>query len=174
MFESGGVKIEGENQTIWEGRLELGGDSVPMGSTIVAPYVGVGYRRWNNEVLGLYDEITEYLHLPLGMNVYWVLGAGWTMITRFEGNIILWGRVTEQFSDIPGIDYDLKYDLSGGYGAEAEFLVRKRLGHNLSFSVRPFVRYWTVDDSELESTFSLFFIPANETGEAGVRLKISI
>ena len=92
-----------------------------------------------------------------------------------EYDLFLFGQQKSHLGDVwPGTN-TLSNDQDGGYGARSSFKLIKRY-KSFSTYIEPFVRYWNIDDSDVE-TFTVPGLgtgaglePANNTTEYGVKL----
>lgn len=173
-----GDKFTAVPQEIWEGRLEWGGDINFERGPIVAPYIGLGYRYYQDKGFGHRttfggfgtDIEVEYYYLPVGATVFLNLGSAWTINTRAEFTLLLRGMDKSNTSELAGVNFDIDNELRYGRGAGAEILIRKRFTRGLAIAFGPFIRYWNIDDSEPDNGF---FAPANDSVEAGVTFKVT-
>lgn len=166
-------------QQIWEARLEWGRDMGFEGTIGLAPYIGIGYRHYRDEGFGnqtrsgalLFDTTVEFVYIPVGFTAYFSLGDAWTISTQAEIAWLFDGKSDNETSDLPGFNFDVNADLSTGTGLAAEILIRKRLTKSYSIAFGPFVKYWDIDDSNPDNGF---FVPDNDTLEAGITFKMNI
>ena len=171
----------GIDQRIWEGSIEWGRDMGFEGALSIAPFIGIGYRRWNDDAGGAvtsgggfgFDREVDYLYIPIGVTTFWALGDAWTVALRTEFRYLLDGREKGQLSDIPGVSFDLNNDFDTGRGLVGELLVRKRFSNDLAVAFGPFIRYWDIEESEVDANVALV-VPENETIEGGLTFKFII
>jgi len=152
-------------------------------------YSGFGYRYLNDDTGGMisyvgstgyygYEREANYYYLPLGIEVSNKLKNNWKIIFNGEYDIFLYGKQISHLSDgdpfIPTNNDDLENEQHKGYGIRGSVKVIKDFGL-VSFSVEPFVRYWNIEQSDIErayvdGAYSCFVEPENNSLETGVKL----
>lgn len=162
-------------QTFYEGGIEWGRDLGFEGTTSVAPFVGLSYRLWDDPSLNVlgFDRSVSYLYMPLGFTAYFPLGSGWTISTRLEVDLLLYGEETDTYDLGGGATQELEYKLNGGWGYGAELLLRKRIGSRFAMSFGPYFRNWDIDTSDTDQ-FGVTVVPSNSILEAGLIFKINM
>jgi len=176
-------KIENINDYMVELRGTAGYD-YPVGKAVVlTPYFGYGYRylddRGQKRDPAAYERQSNYFYSPIGLQTKLVMGMGWSLGLALEYDLFITGR---QISHIgrdadPNENNSIRQSQDSGFGTRASF----RLLHEgaIDLSIEPFVRYWSVDESDIKPetingvpTGSGFVEPKNKTLEAGVRVGV--
>lgn len=150
-------------------------------SFIITPFVGIGYRYLNDDGSGkttsigasLYERESNYLYSPIGIGFIAGLGNGWSIGGTGECDYFWWGKQKSHLSDvIPGLN-DVENRQKKGYGLRGSLALRWR-----SLEVGPFIRYWNIKKSEIE-TLTYYGIPIgsawepkNNSTEVGVMLGV--
>ncbi|OGX08709.1 MAG: hypothetical protein A2Z88_01810 [Omnitrophica WOR_2 bacterium GWA2_47_8] len=162
----------------------LAGYDVPAGAdNLVTPYVGLGYRYWVDMLGGEtsttghagYDRESNYLYLPLGVNVGVPLQSGWSLGANVEFDVFLWGRQKSHLEDVSSSLNTLENDQNDGWGVRGSLTVKKEM-EGIDLVAEPFIRYWSIEDSDIGTVTcggtpcALGYEPKNRTIEAGVRL----
>ena len=89
-----------------------------------------------------------------------------------EYDWFLGGRQYSHLEDAPGYSQTLYNKQSRGYGLRGAFKLARE-GELLEFFIEPFVRYWHIEDSELNCSSELCGLePNNRTEEYGARLGV--
>lgn len=153
----------------------------PTSETIVlTPYFGIGYRYLNNDSAGRtsstgafgYERESNYIYSPIGLAARAAMEDGWTLFASAEFDIFWDGTQESHLSDAVAGLSDLENDQNDGYGLRASLGVEKA-GEQVDVAFNTFVRYWDIDDSEMQSvsylgvTIGQGFEPENETVEIG-------
>jgi len=150
-------KIDDITDYLFEVRGSMGYD-IPIDRVRITPYVGLGYRYLHDDTGGLtsttghlgYERESKYFYLPAGVETHIELSKMWVFETVFEYDFLLDGTQISHLGDAePGID-PIKNDQNDGYGLRGSFkIIRKN--KNVDFFVEPFVRYWNIENSELQN-----------------------
>lgn len=155
---------------VFEGRLLLGADWL-YGSALNTVYAGIGYRYLNDDSSfdpAGYERESNYLYVPIGYEFDSSHMTGWSFGFGAEFDVFIVGNQRSHLSDVDPAYSDVDNRQNSGYGCRASV----RLQHKTEaviFSVEPFIRYWNIDDSEVEyETFGTLIEPANETTEYGI------
>ena len=106
-----------------------------------APFAGIGYRRWQHDINGAdgYDRRVEYIYSPVGVQFDGTLGGRgfWSLYAAYN---FLWdGRIESGFGP--------RNSLSGGGGFDVSLMFSYELETGATVGVRPFIRYWDIDNS---------------------------
>lgn len=170
-----------------DGELRAGAELAAGGGTFFIPWVGLGYRMHYDDKGGKissvgaagYDRRSEYFYAPVGLTLSVPLGANWVMEPEAIYKFFLSGTQTSYLSDIdPGCS-DLENDQDSGFGAEASLGFRTVTSSGMPITVGPFVRYWDIDDSDLQPVYCYGVLqgygyePMNTTTEIGVRFRLN-
>lgn len=149
---------------------------------LMTPYIGFGYRHWNDQVqaAGGYEREIKYWYVPVGFQLVSPLTGSWTVGMSMEYDIFLSGRVTSHLGDISPLLDDLHNDqrFGDGYGVRGSVQIRGGLVGDMGICVEPFVSYWDMDDSEASLIYydtatglgNYGIEPKNTTFHYGVRL----
>jgi len=160
-------------------RLTAGKD-FEVGSQLLSPYAGLGYRYLNNDLRGYsttgdsgYRRTSNYTYVPIGVTHRFRVGAGARFSTTFEYDYLLQGLQRSYMTDIP----------AAGYTTELNNLQRNGHGLRLNlayetedWSAGVFYHYWNIADSDVGVYSDAGFVypgiePHNVTREVGVQLK---
>lgn len=135
-------------------------------------YLGLGWRRLVNDSSGTttstgdtgYKRISNYLYIPIGIESKQIISGN--NYIEFNAEYDYFWRGTQQ-SEISGVTIT-NYQ-SRGRGFRASML----LGIN-RFAIGPYFNRWEIGDSSVEQALGTWWIePANNTTEAGIRLRYS-
>jgi len=168
---------------IFEWRGLIGPDFRLKDSSIVTPFIGIGYRYWNDELKGSggYEREIQYWYLPIGVKTISPLPANWTWGLSAEYDLFLSGKVKSHLSDVFSGLNDLENDqnFGNGYGVKFSLQFNRKFSNNYGISIEPYITYWDIDQSDL-SIVTLYGIPIaygvepeNETTEYGLRLNFT-
>lgn len=161
-------------QEFYGGGVEWGRDLEFEGTVSIAPFIGLGYRRWDDASAAVFgfDRSVEYYYVPVGLTAYIGLGSRWTMSTRLELDYLLWGEETDTYDLGGGVTSDLSYTFGEGWGAGLEVLFRTRMGDRFSLAMGPYFHYWDLETSDPAADLSI--TSSNQTMEAGLIFKINL
>ncbi|MGD2029417.1 MAG: autotransporter outer membrane beta-barrel domain-containing protein [Desulfobacterales bacterium] len=168
---------------IFEWRGLIGKDYGFKNSSIITPFMGIGYRYWNDDIdaSGGYEREIQYWYLPVGLKTTTPLSGGWTWGVSIEYDLFLGGKVKSYFSDVhPAYnDPENDQDFGDGYGLAFSLKFNRKLSNSYGFSIEPYIRYWDIDESDT-STLTAYGIPIayviepdNDTTAYGLRLNIT-
>lgn len=159
------------SQKFYQGALEWGRDFGFDGAISVAPFIGVGYRRWEDDSATYtgYDRLVTFWYIPVGLTAYYGMGSNWVISLRGEYQFLVGGAETDSYTS----GLELTYDYARGFGVAGELLLRKRFSERFAIEFGPFMRYWSIDWSYADQ-LGLFDIPPNRTTEVGLVFKINI
>lgn len=163
---------------MFETRALIGRDFYPLDRVVITPYGGFGYRHLVDDSGGKqtttghwgYDRKSHYYYLPLGFDYHYQVNRDWRISGNGELDIFLYGWQKSYLSDVPFPGYfDLRNDQKHGFGVRGSIKLIKTTPL-IDFSVEPFVRFWHIEDSEVDNA-GLFdgYEPENTTLESGVR-----
>jgi len=134
----------------------LMGKDIDMGSYVLSPYAGLGYRHLFNNLT--YDRMSNYTTLPLGFTHKISLADQSQLHTTFEYMHLLSG---EQRVKLGNQTYNL--DQRSGYGIRLDMTRRYS-----TWSLGPSLTYWHLGQSELGYPTPLYE-PKNNTLEIGLK-----
>ena len=136
----------------------------------ITPFIGLGYRYKRDESAGMvsstghygYHRESNYLYIPIGLKANQQLGEKCALEGSTEYDVFIGGR---QHSHLPS--GSVSNDQHHGYGARAELLLSTKFTTS-KLAVGPFINYWKIKDSKVESGV---YEPRNTTTELGVKIK---
>lgn len=167
---------EDSDDWIWELRYRVGYDFMPNERMMLTPYLGLGYRRWENEVEGSggYRRRVEYWYMPLGLQVTTPMGPAWRFSVLAEVDALLSGKVESKLSEVDAGYPDTTNNTDFGEGYGLRLAMQFTGGH---FLIEPYYIYWDIDESDEdeltyygEQTGYIVYEPANTTQTVGLRL----
>ncbi|MDR3256296.1 MAG: hypothetical protein LBT18_01345 [Endomicrobium sp.] len=147
------------------------------------PYCGLGYRclinKRGDDPRG-YDRESQYLYLPMGVNVKYKCKKELTFDICGEFGLLLFGIQKSDFKEIIGEIIENKQNK--GYGLRLSCKISKVV-KKTTFFIGPFIRYWNIDKSD-EVPIKILLVngelvdgksyePKNYTLESGVQLGVS-
>jgi hypothetical protein len=178
--EGSGEK-EDETHFAHETRLVVGADYPLSGKNItLTPYAGLGYRYLKDDNGGQrtttghwsYDRESQYVYIPLGIDIERTFEAGWKTVFNLEYDIFVDGQQRSHLGDVPGYSETLENDQNEGYGYRGSIKVIKETPV-VNFVVEPFTRYWHIKDSNAGCTVDMCGLePNNRTWEFGLKTGI--
>ena len=160
----------------------LGYDFVRKTITIT-PYLGIGFRWLNDnpqeKYFGGYKRISNYLYIPIGLEVITNLGNGWSLGAAGEYDLLLRGEQRSCLSDIdPGFN-NIENDQTKGYGVRGSISIAKKY-EKIGFLIEPYVKYWSISDSYANPITNygvpigyVVFEPKNNSTEMGCKLAVT-
>lgn len=159
------IKEKGIDDFLMNFRFLVGPDFI-INDSLLTPYLGLGYRYLfddssSDSDLSGYLRESNYFYVPAGLKMDCYKKNGWSIGGRAEFDLFLIGL---QISEIYGIDFKNKQD--SGYGLLASIDIVNR-GEKSIFKIRPFVRYWDIEKSDMDSGV---YEPENETTQYGIQL----
>jgi len=157
----------------------LGGYDFPiLKSSILTPYVGIGYRYFNDDVLPRpYERESEYIYTPIGIRFITGLGKGWSVGGEGEFDYLWWGKqINHPIDVIPGLIEDIESRVKNAYGLGGSVTLEKRY-KKVIFEGGPFIRYWDVGKLELVNLnygipIDPSWISKNHSTEIGFKLGV--
>jgi hypothetical protein len=150
----------------------LAGRRFDLGASVLAPYLGYGYRKLINDSEGLvsslgdvgYYRISAYRYVPFGADWMIALGGTRSLSINAEYDYLIRGT---QSSELPGDP--IKNTQNRGWGARGSILYG--VGR---WSAGPYMEYWRIALSNFACGAVFCGVePQNTTTEAGVRLRYS-
>jgi hypothetical protein len=149
----------------------------------VTPYFGFGYRFLKDDSQGMitttgyagYLREANYYYSPIGLAAIAQMNNDWTLEALIEYDYFWRGVQNSYFSGVdPGYN-DLRNVQSKGYGARLAIDLHKQFS-KVRIVFGPFVRYWSIDDSEVDFLFyygapdDIMIEPENTSAEYGLHL----
>ena len=164
---------------VFELRGLIGYDNSLSANSRMTPFVGIGYRYWNNIVLatGGYEREISYFYIPLGVEIASAMRENWIWNIKMEYDLFYSGEVITHLSDVSKSYNDLVNKQDSGYGLRVSMEFRK-VSKNMTFSIKPFVRYWEIDQSDVSVVKTngvaagYGIEPENETTVSGLELSL--
>jgi hypothetical protein len=136
-------------------------------------YAGLGYRYLNDDASfdpAGYERESNYFYLPIGLWTSRELDGGWHMTVTGEFDLLLYGLQISHLEDVDPAWDTVENSQWPGFGGRASLEFARRVGRSeLGFA--PFIRYWWIDESELEYSEGLgayIYEPRNNTLEYGI------
>jgi hypothetical protein len=182
-YQNSGQLDDIEDQMM-EVRGIIGYDFFVTPTSVITPYLGLAYRYLNDDSSGMvsttgargYERESNYIYSPIGVEFTTLMEGGWTFGLSGEVDFLWRGVQKSYLSDADPSYPDLSNDQDTGYGLRGSVKVQKRFDH-FSLLVEPFVRYWTIKDSDREifvvgGTTYYGYEPKNITSELGCRVAL--
>lgn len=176
-YTGSGTKADNPEQ-LFDVRL-MGGRDFEMGSYLLSPYAGLGYRMLFNDLSGLtstgaagYRRHSKYAYLPVGLTHRFRWDEQARISTSLEYNHLLEGSQQSFFSDTNPLYNDPVNIQKNGYGVR---LVSSYETVRWSFGL--FYQFWSLQDSDRSVLTSsgvgvgALIEPRNTTTEVGAQLK---
>lgn len=182
-YKSNSGKMDGVPQWEFDARLLGGYDQQLKRDTHLKFYAGLGSRYYldeaGNRVTNTgaygYDRRIFQLYMPIGMT-YEFPAYGLQFAPNLEVDPLLYGNVQSRLQNIPlpGFEeFNNRQSFFSGVGVRAEFMVGKQPTHGIGWQAGPFVRYWSVDDSEIDRNVSGGGMePRNTRVQLGAKVKM--
>ncbi len=164
----------------------IGYDIPVMQSTYFTPFTGVAYRYLNDDSSGMlsttgaagYERESNYFYSPVGVQLLTDLNNGWTLGGSAEYDYFWAGKQQSHLGDaVAGLN-TVENDQKSGWGVKGTIDIKKK-GETLDFLLQPFVRYWSIDQSDSSNvTYNGVIVgygyePENTSFEAGAKLAVS-
>lgn len=149
----------------------------------LTPYLGIGYRRLDNNIgsfqhgilqYGTTKRSSRYIYIPVGLSGETVIGDNWSLGAEVEYDYLVTGK---QYSSLSGL-VDLENVQHDGFGLRSSVKVWKDF-NKYSLSIEPFIRFWKLDDSEISTApisgggSFVGYEPQNETTETGLKIGLN-
>ena len=178
-------EINGIPNTMVELRGLAGYDFNVSASTILTPYTGLGYRYLRDDSSGKVSNLgaagylreANYFYSPLGLASYTVFNPTWSLDAALEYDLFWRGLQKSHLSDANLGFSDIENEQNDGYGLRAMVNLRYTVD-NVDYVFGPFVRYWDIDDSEVEPIYRYGILwgtglePANTSLEVGFNMAV--
>ncbi len=122
-----------------------------------------------------YLRESNYYYSPIGIEAVNVFDNGWSAGAIIEYDYFWKGKQKSNFSTAVAGYNDVENDQNSGYGLRGSIMIKKQTAR-LFFAIEPFIRYWNIDQSEIQNlTFRMYetvLEPKNESTEIGVKFTI--
>ncbi len=161
------------------------GTPQPRKSGVLIPYLGLGYRYWNNvitesNITARTERTTQYFYSPLGFLLASNSARFGKTILKMEYLYFWAGKVTTQFGNAPELNNDQNQGKGGRIALTFLLGGQQKISHSLSI----FFNYWDIEPSESDSILVdidndstkenvAFYEPANSTAIIGAQLNIT-
>ncbi|MFN4349398.1 MAG: hypothetical protein ACK4F6_01165 [Hylemonella sp.] len=159
-----------------DARVTFGKD-FDVGSQVLSPYTGLGYRYLNSDLRGYsttgaagYRRTSHYIYLPVGVTHRFRMGPDARFATTVEYDYLLQGMQRSYMTDL-GYNSDLNNQQRNGHGLRLSLAYEAE-----SWSAGVFYHYWNIADSDIgvytsPSLVYAGYEPHNITREVGVQVK---
>jgi hypothetical protein len=161
---------------VFEARGLGGYDFSILKSSILTPFLGVGYRHFNDDVLPRpYERVSNYLYSPIGMAFITGLGNDWSIGGTGEYDYFWWGNQNSHPIEAVEIE-DIESRLKDAFGLRGSITLEKKY-KKVIFEGGPFIRYWDVKKLEPVSLnvglpIQPSWISKNDSTEVGFKLAV--
>lgn len=179
LYPSGQQYSEDSEDWIVEVRGLIGNDFSVGSGSILTPFTGFGCRYWNDEIQSRYGyerEVTYY-YSPFGLMFTAPITGNWNWGINAEYDFFWGGKVESHLSDLGAgwSDADNEWDVGDGYGVRVSIWFAGDVNDNVGMRIEPFVRYWDIDDSDIDTVNTplgraFVYEPATTVFAAGVRV----
>lgn len=134
----GGTPVKEDTRDwIVELRGSVGYDIFLHRNHLITPYIGLGFRYWNNDIEGSggYEREVKYLYSPIGVKTISRLSHNWKCGINVEYDLFLWGQVTSHLSDVhPGFsDPSVDQNFGDGYGVRCSCALRENFARSMPY-----------------------------------------
>lgn len=178
-------EVDNIEDYLFEMRVLAGYDFSIDESSIITPYIGFGYRLLYDDMGGMvsstgalgYDRKSQYYYIPIGIETFSDISNGWFFGITVEFDYFWEGKQTSYLSDAdPGYN-DIGNKQKDGHGFKSSLKFQKK-GENVGYAIEPFIRYWKIDKSEVETItyngalWGYGWEPENESTQVGIILSI--
>ncbi|MBF0619039.1 MAG: hypothetical protein HQL19_02600 [Candidatus Omnitrophica bacterium] len=168
----------------------LAGKDLPWQDMVVTPYAGFGARLLTDDATakkavitdGVFDysvsgykRHSEYVYIPIGMDVSKVFSHDWKVKMNAEFDYLLYGKQKSDIATDTGSS--ISNSQTSGYGLRGSLRLEKKLAYAGLFC-EPFVRYWNIAKSKtsyiLEGGVPMAAAePKNTTKEIGMKMGVN-
>lgn len=181
-YSSTSGTISGIDDYLLELRGVIGYDFAFAEDWLITPYGGIGYRRLSDDSSGKttstgaagYGRVANYIYMPFGLEMAHQLDKVWKIGATGEFDVFLWGRQDSYLSDVDSSLPDLHNRQKRGIGLRGSLEI-VRTGEKYNFLLQPFVRYWHLNDSDLNTAVGPTGLaisglePNNHSTELGIK-----
>ena len=194
-YESSQGTLDGLKDSMFEIRGTAGYDLPISTSTMITPYMGVGFRYLKDDLRGTistpggdvrgYRRSTKYLYVPMGLDTTTRLKNDFSLGLNLEYDIFINGKQKSHLEDVDPLYETLTNGQGRGYGVRGSFSLKRDCQH-VELFFEPFVRYWSIRDSEaspiiyddapITDEYGNVFVgiePQNNSTEYGIKLGLN-
>lgn len=175
--------IDNINDYLFEVRGTAGYDFPVFDQTVWTPYVGIGYRYLNDDSGGKtsttgaagYERESNYVYVPLGVRTNTPLSELWQLGFNVEYDIFVDGTQKSHLEDVSSLLNTVENDQDEGFGVRGSIQFARQ-ADTWNLLLEPFVRYWSVEDSNVAvvtcggTPCAAGYEPNNESIEYGVKI----
>lgn len=138
-----------------ETRALFGYDLHTEPGSVYTFYTGFGYRYLNDDSKGTvstkhklgYERESNYYYTPFGLEAVVDYNNGWAAGAELEFDWVWLGRQISHLGDASSVFGTVHNNQNKGIGLRGALkLMRKTQAYDFTFG--PFIRYWSIDDSE--------------------------
>jgi hypothetical protein len=176
------VTFNNIDDIIFEVRTLGGYDFKLSKSLTMTPFIGLGYRYLRDDMAGRtspagsekgYLRESNYYYSPIGIEAANVFDNGWSAGAIIEYDYFGKGKQKSNFSTAVAGYNDVENEQNSGYGLRGSIMIKKKTAR-LFFAIEPFIRYWNIDQSEIQNLtdYETILEPKNESTEIGVKFMI--
>jgi len=174
------------DDALLETRLLVGYDVMMSDLGAVTFFSGFGYRYLEDDSAGRttttghwgYLRESNYFYSPIGIETVALLSEMWRLSFLLEYDYFWKGRQESHLSDVDPAYGDVTSNQNSGYGIRAVLGVEHLLSWGV-ISFEPFIRYWDIGSSEVNSVslagsiIGIGWEPENTTLETGLMVSCS-
>ena len=171
------------NDYMFEVRGLAGYDFKLSCKEFITPYIGFGCRYLNDDSSGErtstghwgYERKSFYCYIPIGFEAVSRLDGRWSVTVKLEYDYFFDGKQESKMSDVYNGYNDVTNNQDDGYGMRGSIKILYDYSY-VKISFEPYVNYWSIDKSNLETLFrdgvieSLLYEPDNRSTEIGMRV----
>lgn len=151
----------------------LFGSDFDMGSFVLAPYAGLGFRYLHHDLRGVtstgqsgYRRDTSYTSASIGLTHKIKFDAKSQLHSTVEYMHLLQGQHKARLADMGGVFPNISMDQERGYGLRLSSIWRFD-----TWSIGPTFTYWNIEQSQSVNAGGRTWIePKNNTTEIGLKL----
>ncbi|MEN6620617.1 MAG: autotransporter outer membrane beta-barrel domain-containing protein [Smithella sp.] len=154
-------------------------------SLVLTPFIGIGYRYLRDDSSGRmtsdgswgYLRESNYFYSPIGVSLIKDFDKSWAAGLTIEYDFFWKGKQKSYLSDVSHAYSNLENDQTSGYGLRGSFFIKKITGR-VSYSVEPFIVYWNIDKSDIQTItyhgtiWGYGWEPKNNSTEIGLKFNI--
>jgi len=129
----------------------LGGKDLSVGSSVLSPYAGLGYRYLFNDARGIsssgaggYRRESSYVYLPIGVVHHTAINNQTRLLSSLEYDHLVAGKQMSMLSDAGGGYSDATNTQYRGYGLKLSIIY-----DNEVWAIGPYANYWNIEQSNV-------------------------